>query len=369
MAGEPAPPDWARPRGAGELSVLLVGDTNIQGRDDPASAFRHVMSVLEDASLLFGHLEGPLASPSQDPQRLDIPHKPRWRHSEPRMAEGLQAAGFAAMSCASNVTYGHGVAESTRATLMQAGITPCGAGADLEEAHLPAVMARDGVSFGFLSYTSIFWPYEHAAQPRRPGIATVAATTAYRPHPRVLEMPGAPPIVETRADPAELDRMRSAIAELRGRVDFVVISCHWGVSSSSEVTDYQREIGRAAIDAGADLVVGHHPHVIQEVEVWNGRAIFYSLGNFAFDWDYMHGLHLEGLMVRCIVSGGALVHVAAVPVRRGVDNDVRVHRTDEPEGAVILAELQRLCAGKNTGLVDDVTEIRLSDVGAHVREP
>ena len=76
---------------------------------------------------------------------------------------------------------------------------------------------------------------------------------------------------------------------------------HWGVSSSDEAIDYQREIGRAAVEAGADLVMGHHPHRVQEIEVVGRHPIFYSMGNFAFDWQAMAGRDLDGVLVRCRV--------------------------------------------------------------------
>ena len=65
------------------ITLILVGETNVQGRADPASAFAHVLPLLRSGDVLFGHLEAPLTPPSQDPSRPDIPHKPGWRHSGP----------------------------------------------------------------------------------------------------------------------------------------------------------------------------------------------------------------------------------------------------------------------------------------------
>ena len=162
-------------------------------------------------------------------------------------------------------------------------------GINLEEARRPALVERAGVRLGFLSYTSVFWPVGHAAGRDAPGVATIKATTAYQPGPRALEMPGAPPVIVTTPDPSELEAMEMDVKNLRNRVDIVVVSCHWGVSGSNQVLDYQHAIGRAAISAGADIVIGHHPHVVQGIELWQGRPIFYSLGNFVFDWDRMRG--------------------------------------------------------------------------------
>ena len=84
-------------------------------------------------------------------------------------------------------------------------------------------------------------------------------------------MPGAPAIVETWPDKKELKDMQASVQTLRNEVDVLVVSCHWGVSGSEEIVDYQQMIGHAAIDAGADIVIGHHPHVPQGIEVYKDR--------------------------------------------------------------------------------------------------
>lgn len=309
---------------SGAVRLLLVGDTNLQNRKEPSSAFAHVLPTLQGADVLFGHLEGPLRTPSSDPDDPDIPHKPGWKHSEPRMVEGLLAAGFDAVSCASNVTYGKGVVESTLSTLDTAGIAHCGIGRNLHEARQPAIIETKGMHIGFLSYTSVFWPYQHAAGPDSPGVATVKATTAYQPDRRALEMPGAAPIIVTTPDPAELAAMENDVRTLRERVDILVLSCHWGVSSSSEPADYQRVMAHRAIEAGADIIMGHHPHVLQPIEVYKGKPIFYSVGNFAFDWEKMRHRHKDGLLLSCLIRQGILKQVSFVPVRRDDNNFITI---------------------------------------------
>jgi poly-gamma-glutamate synthesis protein (capsule biosynthesis protein) len=330
------------------ITLLLVGDTNVQNRAEPAQAFVHVMPMLREADVLFGQLEGPLSPPSDDPLNPDIPHKERWRHSDPAMVQGFTAAGFAAVSCASNVTYGARAILTSLATLDAAGIGHCGAGRTIAEARKPAIVERRGVRFGFLSYTSVFWPIGHAAGPETPGVATIKATTAYQPHPRTLEMPGAPPTVITTPDPHELAAMERDVRALRSEVDVLVISCHWGVSNSTEVVDYQRAIGRAAISAGADIVFGHHPHLIQEIEVWQGRPIFYSLGNFAFDWEKMRGRALDGILVRCTVRNRTLERVAFVPVRRDAQNLVAPLNPTEDDGQAMIEHVLTLSQKNST---------------------
>jgi poly-gamma-glutamate synthesis protein (capsule biosynthesis protein) len=86
----------------------------------------------------------------------------------------------------------------------------------------------------------------------------------------------------TGGDPAMLARVRSAVAARKTPGNLVIVSFHWGLEGAHEVIDVQRALGRAAIDAGADLVLGTHPHVIQGIETYGGRRIVYSLGNFVF---------------------------------------------------------------------------------------
>ena len=297
-----------------------VGDVNLQGRADPGAAFQRVAAELSAADVLYGNLEGPLAG-ADDP--APIPHKPGWVHSAPAMAAGLKTAGFTFMSCASNVTYPPSAALRSLAALDAHAIPHAGAGLTLAEARRPAVVERRGLRFGLLSYTSVFWPHGHAAGTDSPGVATVRVATAYEPGPRVLEMPGAPPVVRTTPDPEELAAFIADITALRPQVDLLVVAMHWGISGSTELAEYQRTVGHAAVDAGADLVLGAHPHVPQGIEVRPRDyrpapgIICYSLGNFVFDWPAMRG-RADGLLLRCLLDPArkALVHAAFVPVGR-----------------------------------------------------
>jgi len=348
---------------AGDATLLIVGDTNLQGRSNPSEAFQHVLPVLQGADVRFGHLEGLLSTPSPDPLAPDIPHKDGWRHSHPGMVTGFAA--FDVLCCASNVSYGASAVLETITTLDAAGIAFCGIGRNVSEARRPATLERQGVRFGFLSYTSVFWPVSHAAGPSTPGVATVRASTAYQPGRRALEMPGAPPLVLTTPDPGELRALGEDVSRLREGVDVLVVSCHWGVSGSFEVADYQRAVGRAAIQAGADVVVGHHPHVVQGVEVYQGKPIFYSLGNFAFDWPKMRGRALDGLLVRCTVTGRALSSVSFVPVRRNQDNLVEVCSPERTVGRATVERVKALSEENGTKFSVEGAEVVLHGIATN----
>lgn len=366
MSTERATPPRSRPD---RTAILVVaGETNIQGRDDPASAFAHVRAILDAADLRFVHLEGPLCEPSEDPAEPDIPHKARWRHSDPAMVRALTAAGIDAVSCASNVSYPRSAALRSSRVLTEAGIAHAGIGADLAAARAPAIVERAGLRLGVLSYTSVFWPSRHAAEEGLPGTAVIRAGTAYRPGRRALEMPGAPPEVVTWVDDDEVAALVADVRALRDQVDLVLLSCHWGVSSSPEPAAYQRQIARAAIEAGAGLVVGHHPHVIQPIEFHRGAPIFHSLGNFAFDWPKMRGRHRDGMLLRIEVAGGRITRVGVVPVMRDAANQVAPLDSASGEGARIAARIREL-SGPGVALSEDGPELVLTDPASPVRPP
>lgn len=347
-----------------ETSLLLTGDLNIQQRKNPTAAFKYVLATLRDADVLFGQLEMPLSPPSSDPMNPDIPHKARWRHSDPSMVKALQDAQFDAVACASNVSYPPQAGLNSNATLDAAGIREhCGTGRNIAEARKPAVVEKNGVRFGLLSYTSVFWPVNHAATETTPGCATIKIHTGYEPDRRALEMPGALPIVLTVPDRAQFAAMLDDVRQLRKEVDIVVVSCHWGISSSQTVVSYQRDLARAAVEAGADVVFGHHPHKIQEIEVYQGKPIFYSLGNFAFDWEKMRGRNLEGLLVRASVQDKKLAAVSIVPVKRNEENLIKIHAPTETEGKAVTDDLLALCKPLDTWLNVLENEISVGGIG------
>ena len=170
-------------------------------------------------------------------------------------------------------------------------------------------------------------------------------------------MPGAPPVVRTTPHPVELAAFVDDIASLRPRVDLLVVAMHWGISGSMELADYQRTVGRAAVDAGADLILGSHPHVPQAIEVRPRAArstpgiICYSLGNFVFDWPAMHG-RADGLLVRCLLDPvrRVPVHVSFVPVGRTAAGDPEVLDPRRTPGAAVTDAVTDLSRALGTRL-------------------
>ncbi len=324
-----------------QATVLLFGDTNIQGRTDPAEPFGSVLKTLEKADLRICNLEGAFAGSSTDPRVPDIPHKESWRHSEPQMVQGLTKAGIDIVGVANNVTYPWQALLRSLEVLDRNKIHHAGGGLNLEDAHKPVVIERNGVRFGFLSYACTVFPYQHAATRDVPGIASVRVDTYYKPV-RNLDKPGMPMITVTIPDAEELARMVNDVHELRKKADIIIVSYHWGVSDRDELIDYQVTIAHSAVEAGADVVMGHGNHMVAAVEMFRDKPIFYGLGNFVFDWSKMRDRHKDGLAVKLDIKGKMIDRVSFVPLRRDENNNPEFLNPNTGVGAEIILRVKSL---------------------------
>lgn len=268
-----------------DRTLILTGDMNFKGVTDPARIFAEVCDITQSADVLFGNLECCF---------YDVPgHDPAEREgffAPPAAAESLVLAGFDVVGMANNVTYGEAAIRESLAHIDALGIAHTGAGTDRASAYRPAIVEKDGKTYGFLQRTSVFWPKNHEASGGEPGVAVLPGHTAYRPQVDgyAANRPGVPPEIVTWADATALGAYCEAIKTLAGEVDFVVASHHWGYEA--EVLTYQTEIAHAAIDAGADIVLGHGPHYPLGIEIYKEKPILYGTGNFSFDLGH-HGRH------------------------------------------------------------------------------
>jgi poly-gamma-glutamate capsule biosynthesis protein CapA/YwtB (metallophosphatase superfamily) len=291
-------------------SLILVGDVNLMNVEDAGVPFARVGDTLRSADLVFANLECLLYEP---PDGHTVEHEGFF--ADPEIAgEALQTAGIAAVGLANNVNYGAAAIFGSIARLDCLGITHAGAGGDLAAARAPAILQRGGLRIGFLQRSSVYWPTNHEATARGCGIAVIRGHTAYqvpahktRPEVPPMNRPGVPPIVVTWADRDYLAAFAEDIAALRRQADIVVASCHWGLGE--EVLDYMPEIAHAAIEAGADIVIGHGPHYSLPVEVYRGKPIFYGLGSFSFHTG--HGGRRHGDWI------GMMAQIEAAPGRIG----------------------------------------------------
>jgi poly-gamma-glutamate synthesis protein (capsule biosynthesis protein) len=241
---------------AEEIVVNAVGDIMLAGRwtatlrkkgyDFP---FGGTITELARGDINLANLESPLARGGSE----FFGKKFRFR-GEPQVAQAMARAGFNLVTLANNhsMDFGAQALAETMLNLEAAGIAWVGAGKNLTEARQMALFTIRGRKIAFLGY-SLTQPPEFFARAAQPGTA-----------------------------PGREKLYLADIARARRAADYVVVSFHWGKEGSGTVQAYQRMAARKAIDAGADAVIGHHPHVLQGVERYGNGIIFYSLGNFAF---------------------------------------------------------------------------------------
>jgi hypothetical protein len=255
------------------LKLMLVGDL-ILDEPEPDSFFENARSTLQEADVLVGHIEVPHTHRGCE-NSFDIPAPP----SNPDNLAGLKRAGFHIATLAGNHIFDAGPAgiEDTVATLRHLDIVTTGAGMHLAEARKPAIAEHRGLKVGVLSYNCV-GPKESWADEKKAGCAYVQIITHYE-----LDhaTPGGPPRVYTFAEPESTDAMMADIEKLRPEVEVLVVALHKGIGHTPAVLAmYERPLAKAAIDAGADIIVGHHAHILRGVEIYKGRPIYHGLGNF-----------------------------------------------------------------------------------------
>lgn len=316
-------------------TLILLGDINFKGMADTSRNFERIAPMLASADVVFANLECCFHRLSSDADER------RGFYVEPAMARALKDAHLHAVGNANNVNIGRAAILETNATLDDLGIAHVGAGRDARSAQAPLVIERDGVRYGILQRTAVYWPDNHEAGHAAPGVAVIRGHTAYRPALQLQSArtrPGVPPEVITWADPESIALFRDDIAALRVQADVVIASLHWGFRR--EVLAYQREFAQAAIDAGADLVYGHGPHMILPIELYRGKPIFYGLGNFSFHMAHNVDLHHEwlGMVVEATITDKELVGWRIRFVERDEGNRTLIAKLDAHR-----EEFERLC--------------------------
>ncbi|MCK6068055.1 MULTISPECIES: CapA family protein [Microbacterium] len=259
------------------IRFTAVGDVGPE-RPDVDSLFEKVAAHVRAADIAFMQLEMTL---TQRGQR--VPQTKHTSRTHPDAAAAFRRAGFTHAGWASNHSLDWGTEGffDTIDALDAASVVPLGVGRDLSEARRIRIAEADGIRVAILAYCSIL-PADYWATAQRPGVAPLRAFTVHEPI--EPDQPGTPARMHTFPHPDDLSGMVADIRAAREIADAVIVSAHWGIHFSyAELADYQRVAGRAAIDAGADLVIGHHAHILKGVEMYRGKAIFHSLGNFAIE--------------------------------------------------------------------------------------
>jgi len=273
-----------------EYTLLFTGDVMLSrsvgalmaDQKDWSLPFHLIADALRNADLRYCNLECPVSDRGRN-----LYHLYSFR-ADPRAIEGLKSAGFDVVSQANNHAYDWGpeALVDSLERLRAAGIYPVGAGQNALAAHYPLLINLGGLRIAFLAYVNID-PKEAAAGVDRPGVAWL--------------------------DPA------LALADIRFArplADLVIVCPHWGVEYALKPTPGQVELAHQMIDAGADMIVGSHPHVVQPLENYHNHWIAYSLGNFVFDQE-RPAAHL-GLMLRARVRDKHIIDVT--PLRININS-------------------------------------------------
>ncbi|HVN70799.1 MAG TPA: CapA family protein [Desulfomonilia bacterium] len=239
-------------------TVLSVGDIMLSGSSKPYLKAKGYDFTFQDTTLAkvisgsgaaFCNLEYPITD--QGDRYEDKTYTFR---GEPDSLKAIKKAGFNLISLANNHTmdYGEKGLIDTLRQCRKNRIVYAGAGTDLTSACRLGILRKSGVRYGILAYSFTF-PEEFWATPEKAGTA----------HP-------------------DWGQVGRDIRDARLRVDILIVSCHWGEELKENPKKYQIDFAHHAINAGADIVAGHHPHIPQPIEIYKGKPIFYSLGNYAF---------------------------------------------------------------------------------------
>ena len=289
------------------ISILFVGDIMLnrgveymidkESGEDFKFPFLKIAEDLKKADLLFGNLEGVISD-----KGYNVGSKYSFR-AEPDAINGLVFAGFDIVSLANNhaLDYTREALEDCFLKLKEAGIDYVGAGLDEEEAFSPIIKEINNIKVGFLAYTNL-GPITWKATKINSGIAWT--------------------------DKESIEQIKKDVESAKKEVDILAVSLHAGKEYSLEPDEFQDFFAKAVIDAGADLVIGHHPHVVQPIEKYpsassgqapsasSGQAgwIFYSLGNFIFDQDFSEET-MRSQMIKVLIKNGEIEKVTPIDVK------------------------------------------------------
>jgi len=264
----------------GDIMLSRIVDAKMRTYNNYFYPFEETAEFLRSADITFGNLETTITpgQPIESGQMLF--------RADPRVAVSLKEAGFDILSLANNHTLNFGKKGliDTFKYLNEVGVEYVGAGNNFIEAHQPVIKEVHGIKVGFLAYT---YPAEYQANfaDHEPQLAFWIK-----------------------------EKMVQDVVALKEKADFLVVSMHAGGEYRPAAHPSQVEFARAAIDAGADLVIGHHPHVVQNAEIYNGKYIFYSLGNFIFDQMWSEETR-EGLVLKVIISKNGLSDISFYPIK------------------------------------------------------
>lgn len=277
------------PQKAEEVSLVSVGDImlsrvvaeKMNAKNDFNYPFLKTSDYLKTADLAFGNLETSITA------GRPIHTGEMMFRADPGVENALKEADFSVLSLANNHTpnFGEKSLKDTFQYLNNVGIKYAGAGENETEAYSPVYLEAKGLKFAFLAYNDTdVVPDSYQATKNSAGTAFM-----------------------------NTEKMTQAVKEAKQKADFVIVSMHSGSEYKPTANKSQTNFAHAAIDAGAELVIGHHPHVVQNVEKYHGKYIFYSLGNFVFDQMWSEETR-QGLIAKTFFNENGLIKIEFMPI-------------------------------------------------------
>jgi poly-gamma-glutamate capsule biosynthesis protein CapA/YwtB (metallophosphatase superfamily) len=280
------------------LSRNVIG--KVYAANDYNLPFDGIKDETSNADIAFANLESPFRDGGDHSIEGSLVF-----NADPKAIEGLQSAGFDIVSTANNHTFDQGLTwlQYTYDYLKQNNIIPIGTTTDC---HNGEIITRNDIKFGFLAYS--YTAYNDGGK---------------TPDARVC-------------DANDLTQVASDIHQLRSSVDQLFVSVHMGIEYTRTPNEFGVKFAHNAIDAGADFIIGHHPHWIQTIEQYQGKWIFYSLGNFIFDQMWSQDTR-EGLAVKINFTDKKLSNIELKPVI--IDNYCCPRWANELETKSILKKI------------------------------
>lgn len=313
------------PKSTGPIRVIAVGDVSLNGRYEQIMKrrgtdypWKRVLDRLRSADLRIGNLESPIT---------DAPHTLLGKlclRSSKSCAQSLSHAGFDVLTVANNHMMDFGVQGllDTQDALRELGIATTGAGTNDQQAMSPLIMTVHDQLVGILAFCDVEQTSPLYADATKPGVARW-----------------------------NLERCLAAIQSLRPRVDHLILQLHWGRELCELPSPEQRTWCKEFVRAGVDVIVGHHPHVLQPLEWIDGKPIFHSLGNFLFSDMYWFGKDRSG--------SSFISRLRLLPLSRQTGwAEIILERGKPPRARLIPAVLNR-----KLQIEPDESDVRLADWG------
>jgi poly-gamma-glutamate synthesis protein (capsule biosynthesis protein) len=300
------------------IRMAFVGDVifastvetllNKNGYDFP---YRTLSDELLSPDITAANLETPITLRGEE-QKKEYTYR-----SKPEALRPFKEAGFDVVNLANNhiMDYGEAGLLDTLDYLDKEGILRTGAGKDLKEAYKPAILEKNGIRVAFLGLS-----HKVPAQSWKAGNNKPGTTQLY--------------------DPETSDAIE-AITRAGEQADLVVVMAHWGEERQDKPLDTHRKMAKAFIDAGADLIIGSHPHVLQSLEVYKGKYIAYSLGNFLFTTNSFEP-SWETAVLNADCSKAGSCSISLIPVSNKFSQPTRM---DEEAGSKLFARLTAISYG------------------------